>query len=494
MESTRPNSEENFSIKVRSPEQNSLFPTEDLIIPESVLQLKKAVSAIHSHPTKGAHTLNTRRLFDACILIAQMDVRARRELNIDRIRNDRISPVFETRITDLARLAGIPGKNYQRIYEDLDTLYEMPLQWNIVGEDSDVIWKMKAHFLSSLGVGEGRKRGLVRFSMDPEILAILLEPSNWATLSMQVLRSLKNNAAHALYQNTFRYIGTAKKVTAQLPIETWILLIAGPSRYLKENPQSGEQLVNYKDFKRFILVPAIEQINAHPALSYTLTLHERRSGNRVAALQFSFERKTQGSLNLSVLWNEDTIKILQSLGFTDQEISDKSQAYSQAEIVEALTRLPVAEKALLAKGKKVGSKQAYFDGILERVHREFSPEEVQAISQEVDQKVEEEAATERRAKIETAFAEHQASRYREAFFALPDNERSELVGRFELSEEGQRTGTKPFLAKGWIPENKPLLAMFRAWAKLALPELERQFLPYPQDQSVEAWRDWKITG
>jgi hypothetical protein len=497
MDTPRNPAEENFSTKTRSPGQNSLFPTEDLIIPESVLQLKKAVSAIHSYPAKGDrnHSLNTRKLLDACILIMQMDIKSRKDLTIEKIRTERISPVFETRITDLVTLAGIPGKNYQRVYEDLDHLYEMPLNWNIVGEDNNVIWKMKSHFFSSLGIGEGNKRGLIRFSMDPEILSILLEPSNWAMLSMQVLRTLKMNAAHALYQNTFRYIGTVKKVTAQLPIETWVNLTVGPSRYLKTDPETGEEIVNYKEYKRFILVPAMEKINSHPALNYTITLHERKSANRVAALQFSFVRKQQHSLDLPITWSEDTIKVLQDLGFTDEEISDKSQVYGQAQIAEALTRFPAAEKALRAKGGKVSNRKSYFEGILENVHHEFSPDkDALDLANQANKKAEEEAVIERKTKIEEAFAEHQSLKYRESFFGLDAQERQALIDQFELSEEGQRSATKPFLAKGWKLENTPLLSMFRAWAKKAQPDLENKLLPFPQDNSVEAWRDWKIAG
>jgi plasmid replication initiation protein len=497
MDLPRNSADENFQTKIRTPGQNSLFPTEDLIIPESVLQLKKAVSAIHSYPSKGDrnHTLNTRKLFDAAILIMQMDIRSRKDLSIEKIRSERISPVFETRITNLVTLAGIAGKNYQRVYQDLDHLYEMPLTWNIVGEDSNVIWKMKSHFFSSLGIGEGNKRGLIRFSMDPEILAILLEPTNWAMLSMQVLRSLKMAAAHALYQNTFRYLGTAKKVTAQLPIETWVNLTVGPSRYLKKDSSTGDDVVNYKEFKRFILVPAIEQINTHPALNYTLKLHERRSGNRVAALQFSFERKQQHSLDLPFTWSDDTIRILNDLGFTDAEISDMSQAHAQTEIVEALMRLPKAEQALKAKGVKLSNKQSYFAGILAKVHEEFSPDkDAQEISDQVNKKAEEEAAASRKAKIDEAFAEHQSAKFRESFLAMNEQEKAALISQFEQSKEGLQSATQMFIAKGWKVGNKPLFSVFRAWAKTALPGLENKLLPFPQDQTVEAWSDWKITG
>ena len=151
--------------------------------------------AIHAIPVKAEHaqSLNSRRLFDACILVTQIDFRRRDRAEVERIKNDRISPVFEVRITDLA---SIPGKNYQRLYAELDTLFEMVLRWNIVGEDANVEWDMKSHFLSSLGYGKGQKRGLIRFSMDPAILGIVLEPSNWATLSLQAMERLGTAASY----------------------------------------------------------------------------------------------------------------------------------------------------------------------------------------------------------------------------------------------------------------------------------------------------------
>jgi plasmid replication initiation protein len=488
---------ENFATKSRTPDQVSLFSTEDLIIPESVLSLKKAVSAIHTYPAKSDknHTLNTQRLFDACILVAQMDIRKRRDVTIEQIRLDRVSPVFEARITDLAKLAGIVGKNYRRLYEDLDRLYEMPLHWNIIGEDKQVMWKMKAHFFSLLGIGEGNKNGLVRFAMDPEILAIILEPTNWANLSMQVLRTLKNKASHSLYQNVFRYLGTAQKVTAQLPLETWINLIAGPSRYVKTDEATGDTTVNYKDFKRFILVPAIEQINAHPALTYKIHLLERYSGKRVAALQFSFELKQQASLDLPVSWSDDTIKVLRTLGFTDSEISNMSQAHSQVEIVEALTRLPASEAVLRARGRAITDKKAYFSGILEKVHMSWSAEtDAQEVSMEVEKKIAQDAALARKERLQVDFMGHQRARATANFFALDEVDRVSRQEAFESSPKGLESSTAFLVARGWRPDNVALMALFLAWAKDAAPDLMERLLPYPEDQDFEAWRNWKLVG
>lgn len=497
MSPTDKGGQELFNTKSHAPEQRSLFSSEDLIIPESVLTIKKAVSAIHTHPDKDspAHTLNTRRLFDACVVVAQMDIRSRRDLTVEMIRRDRVSPVFEVNISDLASLGGIPGKNYQRLYDELDVLFKMVMHWNIVGEDSAVAWKMKSHFLTSLGTGMNAKRGVVRFSMDPEILSILLEPSNWATLSMQVLKTLKNAAAYALYQNTFRYLGTDKKVTAVLPVQTWLSLIIGPSRYVVTDKETGQLVVNYKDAKRYVLLPAIEQINAHPGLNYTLEMHERKSGYRVAALQFSFKAKKQAVLDMPMAWSSDIIELLGNMGFSEAGISDMSQVHGQDQIVEALKRLQSAKEAMRGKGKKIGNVRSYFMGILENIHGQFSPvEDAEKLEVVAAQKSAERVASERRQKLDEDFAAHQSVKFAQSFMGLEDSRRKALVEAFLASDEGGRLGVKRFIERGWDAGNRPLFALVRAWAKRAVPDLDDQLLLLPEDRSFEAWMHWRLLG
>lgn len=76
--------------------QGVLFPDEDLVLPTSIREMRKSVSAIHAIPTKEEHaqTLNGRRVFDAIILLAQMQCRGREKEMVARLKSDRISPLF----------------------------------------------------------------------------------------------------------------------------------------------------------------------------------------------------------------------------------------------------------------------------------------------------------------------------------------------------------------------------------------------------------------
>lgn len=490
-----PEDDQGFEMRRREQEQPPLFPTEDLIIPDTLRNMRKAVAAIHAVPVKAEHsqTLNSRRLFDACILVAQIDCRKRDRQQVDRIRNERVSPMFETRITDLVRLAGIPGKNYERIYEELDRLYEMSLSWNVVGEDAEVQWAMKSHFLSTLGYGQANKRGLIRFAIDPSILDIVLEPSNWATLSLQAMEGLGTAASYALYQNAWRYVNTHAKVTAALPTYTWVELLMGHSRYVVDDPKLGKRVINYGDFKRRVLMDAIRRVNDIQALGYTLELKEFRSGTRVSKLQFKFVPKKQASLGLPLTWPDDVLKVLAAVGFSDKEIADMSQAHSVEVIAETIIRLKAAEQRLKIAGRPITSKKAYFNGILTNVASGAADDDINDAKVEAEAKAQEaqrEAAA-RQERRKQEFSKHQADVFSEALFALSEEDRSTILQDFEGSPEGSKSRLL-VEKKGWNASNTGALAVLRLWLSSERVPTYEQLLPNPKDRNFDAWLAWRL--
>ena len=482
-----------FQMRRREPEQPSLFPTTDLIVPETLRNIKKSVSAIHTSPTNAEHSLNTRRLFDACILVAQIDCRGREKQLVERIRTDRISPMFEVRVTEIARLANIPGKNYVRLYKDLDKLYDMSLRWNLIGDDAQVEWEMKSHLLSALGYGQEHKRGLIRFAFDPAILEIVLEPSRWATLSLNVMANLKTAASYALYQNAWRYIGTHAKVTAALPTETWIELLIGKSRYVVDDGEGGKRVENYGDFKRRVLIDAIERVNSAQALSHELELKELKSGNRVAKLQFRFKQKTQHSLGLPLTWTDDILKVLENLGFDQSEIKNLSEAHSYEEVAETILRLKTAENRLATTGKTITSKKAYFEGILRNIASGSSGSDLdhEKIAEEVRQQELLKAAEVRKERLKTAFENHQRECFSAWLFSLPTTERQELVGEFKSSPSATPP-VRGFFDKELTANNVSALALLRIWIGKAHPEKMEQVFPNTEDKAFDDWMAWRI--
>jgi hypothetical protein len=486
--------ERGFEMRHRSPEQQALFPTEDLIIPETIKSIRKAVSAIHAIPLKLEHSqsLNSRRLFDACILVAQIDFRGREKGLLDRVRDERLAPMFETRITELARLAGIPGKNYERIYAELETLYDMTLRWNVVGEDDAVEWDMKSHFLISLGHGRGTKRGLIRFSIDPAILPIVLEPTRWASLSLQATEGLGTAASYALYQNAWRYVNTHAKVTAVLPTATWVELLCGQSRYVVDDPVEGKRVVNYGDFKRRVLMDAIRRVNEVQALNYTLELKEYRSGTRVSKLQFKFIPKNQPSLGLPLTWPDELVRILGRMGFSQSEIEDMSQAHSYEAVAEALGRLQAAETRLKSTGRPITSKKSYFNGILSNIAAGVAGDDLDHAKIEAEAAAQEakRVAEQRQARLTEEFNAHVANAFATRLFEWEETRRDQLCKDFESATPSAEL----LLSRGWTPKNKGALTLLRIWMAEHRKDVLDTLLPNPEDNGFDAWMMWRLTA
>lgn len=477
-------------------EQGSLFSNEELIIPQSVRTMRKAVSAIHAVPINPEHSpsINSRRLFDACIIVAQLEFRGEEDEVMKRLKEERISPVFEIRTSALAKLASIPGKNYQRIYEELNQLYEMSLFWNILNEDGTVEWEMKSHFFSSLGIGQGDKKGLIRFSFDPSVLALVLEPKVWAKLSLDVMGRFRTAASYALYQNTWRYVGTQNKVTAPLPVEVWAELLLGKTSYVSQD-KDGPKLVRYGDFKRRILVPAIESVNKVPALAYTLKLKEIKSGTRVTRLQFEFVAKQQRPLNLPFTWPSDVVSVLQQLGYSHPDIDDMSQAHALNEVVDAINRLERAQARLRQQGKPLVSRRGYFEGILRNIHGAEGqggeePNEDRILS-EVRAEEAKQAAKKRMERLQESFRQHQHERFCQWFFEQSASVQGELAEGF-LSDPDTAATVRNMMKLPLTAKDRSGLTLIRGWLNTARPELYAQSLPHPEDTSFESWMAWRL--
>ena len=481
-----------FDMRQHEPEQRNLFPTEDLIVPESLQKMRKAVAAIHAIPRnpEDSQNLTNRRVFDGLIIVAQIHCRQRGKEFIQRIRDERVSPLFEVRTSELGKLSGIPGKNYDRIIEEINRIYEMDFEFNVCAEDGETIWENRARLLSSLGVGKNHKRGHIRFAMDPEMLILLLEPNLWASFSLSVMHDLGTSAAYALFQQTYRYINTNQKLTAALPTKTWIELLVGKNRYVKDI--DGKEVINYGEFKRRVLNDAIEKVNEVPALSYNIELKEHRQGNRVARLQFKFIPK-EPTLQLESTWPEDILTVLKSIGFLDKEITDISQAHSSASVADAICRLKEAEQRLKSEGKSISSRKPYFLGILRNIaagEDEIDPEKIEA---EVRVEMAERAAEERKRKMHEAYDEHRRKRFSAWVASLSVEDRKQLIADYEASEDFNPVLGKS-LKKILTEENRSGLSTLRVWMEKHRSETLAGVFNTPEYQSLEGWMMWKLSG
>ncbi len=481
--------------------QRPLFHSDELVLPSTVKFLRKPVAAIHSIPQRRDKplTLSVRKLMEALALAVQLDLRSRKkevaqEL-IRQIRDYRATPLFEIRTRDLAELAGLSTSNLERIYTLLAELVGYPFTWNILGEDDEIEFEAIAAFLirRDKGVSE-RKRGYVRFAIEPDILLWFLEPSMWATLSWTVMRGLGGHengagqeAAFGLYQNVWRYLGTATKSTPLLNLAHWIDLIIGPSRFVKV--EKGEKKVaDYGDFKRRYLKPALALLNAHPALSHTVHVEEKTSGRKVIKLRFYFRPKTQAAFDFPLGWPKETLDLLKALDHTDTDIAELSQVYPYNQVVEALKRMTEAEQRMNRTGKRIYSKKNFYRAILANVaNGEAQNEEAEAkMLKDAERQKQKELEEERMRAMQTKFQAHQRAQILEALTALSAEERDTLFQAHLAEVPADRALYRADRL------DTPYLAVFRRWLEAHRPELYETWLPEQKDRDLQSWMAWQL--
>lgn len=490
--------DEAIQFKILSKEeegaQPSLFPVGELLAPKGLTKYRKGIAALHSVPAPGekSHTLNSRRVMDAIAVLVQIDFRKRPKHQVDMLREMEASPMFRVTKGELRKLAGIASKNFDRVENVLELLHDMKIHWNVLGEDASIEWRMKSRFLASYGVGVGRYEDMVCFSIDPRVLNLILEPRFWATLTLDVLHQLHTESSYSLYQHAWRYIGTENKVTAPFPVATWIDLLMGESRYVQTEANGEKRVVDYSEWKKRYLLPAIQKVNNVSALSHTLELVEIRSGLKVKRIQFRFVAKRQEKLDLPLTWPDDIAVALKNIDFTEDEIAEMAQGFSLDEVVESFTRYKDADERIRRKHQRISSPKAFFNGILNNVATQAALDDEQLEVVEKKARAEDalKLSKDRQDRAERDFSQRQTKRMVESLAEWPADRRENLLADFETSADYARS--KALFHKGWERPSMGAWTIFKTWLIRERPVDVEELLPNPEDRTMEAWLVWRL--
>lgn len=475
--------------------QHSLFPAGELLAPAGITKFKKGIAALHSLPVAGdkSHTLNSRRVMDAIAVLVQLDFRKRPKHQVELLREMDASPMFRVTKGELRKLAGIASKNFDRVENVLALLHDMKIMWNVMGEDSTIEWKMHSRFLASYGVGVGRYEDMVCFSIDPRVQNLILEPTLWVTLNLEIQHQLNTEASLALYQNAWRYIGTTNKVTGVFDTATWIELLMGNCRYVQLDPATKEKrVVDYSEWKKRYLLPAMEKVNSVATLGHTLELLEVKSGLKVKRIQFKFVAKRQAKLDLPLTWPDQVVQSLKHLSFTDDEAAELAQGFNLDEVVEALSRYREADERKRRQNQRITSPKAFFQAILSNVANQVAVDEAELEAVERRGRAEEaqKLSKERQARAELEFGQQQTKRMVEGLDGWPQERRLALIADFEASPDFGKA--RMLFNKGWEKPSMGAWTVFKSWLLRERPVDVDDLLPNPEDRSLDAWLTWRL--
>jgi Initiator Replication protein len=473
--------EDDAQLSLRLETVASLLPAP---VPQRIL--RKAVQAVHSYPTNGEHTQLTRKLFNVLVEVTQEVFRKTSQRDRDLIKAARGTPKFSVpthRLMDMMDMG--KGGHHDRVYSAMETLFSWEVRWNLMGDDNGaqaVFEAVTSRIISQWGKGEGPRSGILTFEFPHDVLMMVLEPRPYAQLDLRVINELSSASAIGLYECCARYLGTAHKVTATLPVEEWISLIAAPGRY------KGA----YFDFSRYCLKPAIAQLAAASSCPFTVEVKTVFGARRkVTGLQFKMHMKQQRPLQMDMpmTWDAKTIETLMRVyGMDKNEIVTLSRTSSEAEILEAVSRDNVMVAKKRSQGEAIHNRANYLKGILRNVQagksRDAEPEE-EAV--EVSPAASPQGLALKVQRLREEFEKHRLDRLKDELALLPASEIGPLQLEFESTLAGNAT-LRGFLdKKGWNPPHPAVAATFVRWVHDKKEGIAQRMLNRPQDQDFPTW-------
>lgn len=446
--------------------------------------LKKAVQAIHSYPTNGLQTITTRKLLNALVVNAQ-DVFAKMSSE-DRqaVKNVRGTPVFRIPIKRLMVLMGSEhSNNYNRIYEALEAIFQWDIRWNVMADSpggAEVIEEVTSRFISQWGKGVGERIGMVAYEFPYDVLSLLMEPHPYAAISLRTVNQLGSSYAIALYESCARYLGTANRVTAALPVEEWINIIAGVGKYNQK----------YKDFNKYALKPAMKWLETVDSCPFTVEpriVYGPRK--RVIGLQFKMHLKQQQSLAMEMppTWDPRTIDVLMKVyQMPAKDIALMSRMASEAEVQEAMARDSVMIARKSKDGQSVSNRAAYLKGILRNLQlgkpKDQEPEDD---AEELASKSVQDAMAKVKKKQEE-FAEFRKKRLRELLLELPESALDDLKEEFAEAKRSEGL-LGQWIRAGWAKPHPGLVAAFVSWVMATKGDIVERMLAKPEEKDFAVW-------
>jgi hypothetical protein len=252
----------------------------DVVSPSSA-ELRKAVEAIAIQPKSGKITLLTRKLFNVLLAVAQQA--------------DESGDTYRALLSDIVANSAFDSNDTALVKEHLRRMVSVQVEWS-TGTSSQKPgrkWGISTLIADAEILEDPNTRRVwVEFSFAPKIKKKLLDPVQYARLSLQFQSQLRSSAGLALYEICVRYLTNPSHLTMRETWEWWRPILSGTP----DTEAGDEAKREYKYFKRDYLRPAIAEVNA--VTNIFVEMVEHREGRRVAEIQFRVTEQKQPMLAL----------------------------------------------------------------------------------------------------------------------------------------------------------------------------------------------------
>ena len=252
----------------------------DVVSPSSA-ELRKAVEAIAIQPKSGKITLLTRKLFNVLLAVAQQA--------------DEAGDTYRALLSDIVANSAFDSNDTALVKEHLRRMVSVQVEWSqgTSSQKPGRKWGISTLIADAEILEDPTTRRVwVEFSFAPKIKKKLLDPVQYARLSLQFQSQLRSSAGLALYEICVRYLTNPSHLTMRESWAWWRPILSGTP----DTEAGDEAKREYKYFKRDYLRPAIAEVNA--VTNIFVELIEHREGRRVAEIQFRVTERKQPMLAL----------------------------------------------------------------------------------------------------------------------------------------------------------------------------------------------------
>lgn len=285
---------------------------------EQPIELKKHVNAIHCTNNL---TLVQRKLFNALLFNAYSDLPNKAQ--------------FEIPARKLCALIGYNSNDYGKLKKALLALMTIAIEWNVI--DYSISEKANKWRASSALSAAKLEEGMCTYEYSTLMRELLYRPEIYGRLNMAALSKFKSSYGLALYENTVRFQG--------LPYTPWM----NYEVFRRLMGVFGTKYNAFKDFKKRVLEPAIEEVNEYSAIKVFAEV--KRKNQKVTSLRFKLMALNSNQNNIKeITGDEELIDILtNSFSLTPETIKDLFSKYDLEYVKEKVTLIMTSDSFRLGK-------------------------------------------------------------------------------------------------------------------------------------------------
>lgn len=239
--------------------------------------VRKPVDALAIVPTKQRIFPLARKLWNVLLFLSQ-----RQGMEVE---------IYTAPLSEIVTRSRFGSKDVEIIKNHLRNMNATQVEWQSPSRGEGSRWEVSnlIGHAAIIETGPGRPT-MIEWSFAPNIKRELLDPSRFAQISLVFQSALRTYASLALFEICLRYINNPGGLTSKNSWEWWRPVLTG-------TPDSeADTYREYKYLKRDVLTRAVTEINSITDINVELV--EFRVGRKITDLQFRVSRKQQPNLPL----------------------------------------------------------------------------------------------------------------------------------------------------------------------------------------------------